>query len=79
LDQEKDIPPLIGTLVSMLENMTGQVKQTIQDFTIEEFDYQFDKNANTIGALILHIISSEKFHQIGTLENRSLNVEVLKF
>lgn len=53
---------LIGTLVSMLENMTFQLKQTIQDFTMEELDYQFDDNANTIGALILHITSSEKFH-----------------
>jgi len=75
----KGYTPLIGTLVSMLENMTSQVKQTIQDFTVEELDYQFDKNANTIGALILHITSSEKFHQIGTLENRPLNEEELKF
>ena len=75
----KGYTPLIGTLVSMLENMTGQVKRTIQNLTLEELDYQFDDNANTIGALILHITSSEKFHQIGTLENRPLNEEELKF
>ena len=75
----KGYTPLIGTLVSMLENMTSQVKQTIQNLTIEELDHQFDENANTIGALILHITSSEKFHQIGTLENRPLNEEELKF
>ncbi|WP_228853525.1 DinB family protein [Aegicerativicinus sediminis] len=75
----KGYTPLIGTLVSMLENMTTQVKQTIQNLTIEELDHQFDENANTIGALILHITSSEKFHQIGTLENRPLNEEELKF
>ncbi|MFH4966571.1 DinB family protein [Gaetbulibacter sp. M240] len=75
----KEYTPLIGTLVSMLENMTSQVKRTIQNLTIEELDYQFDDNANTIGALILHITSSEKFHQIGTLENRPLNEEELKF
>lgn len=75
----KGYTTLIGTLVSMLENMTSQVKQTIQNFTIEELDYQFDDDANTIGALILHITSSEKFHQIGTLENRPLNEEELKF
>jgi len=75
----KGYTPLIGTLVSMLENMSSQVKQTIKNFTIEELDYQFDNNANTIGALILHITSSEKFHQIGTLENRPLNEEELKF
>lgn len=75
----KGYTPLIGTLVSMLENMTSQVKRTIQNLTIEELDHQFDKNANTIGALILHITSSEKFHQIGTLENRPLNEEELKF
>ena len=75
----KGYTPLIGTLVSMLENMTSQVKRTIKDLTVEELDYQFDENANTIGALILHITSSEKFHQIGTLENRPLNEEELKF
>lgn len=71
--------PLIGTLVSMLENMTSQVKNTIKDLTIDELDYQFDDNANTIGALILHITSSEKYHQIGTFENRPLNEEELRF
>ncbi len=76
---KKGYTPLIGTLVSMLENMTSQVKRTIQDLTMEELDYEFDDNSNTIGALILHITSSEKFHQIGTLENRPFNEEELKF
>ena len=76
---KKGYTPLIGTLVSMLENMTSQVKETIKGFTMEELDYQFDSTANSIGALILHITSSEKFHQIGTLENRPLNEEELKF
>lgn len=75
----KGYTPLIGTLVSMFENMSYQVKTTINNFTMEELDHQFDDNSNTIGALILHIISSEKFHQIGTLEERPLNYEELKF
>ena len=76
---KKGYTPLIGTLVSMLENKTSQVKRIIQDFTVEELDYQFDETSNTIGALILHIVSSEKFHQIGTLDNRPLNDEEMKF
>lgn len=75
----KGYTPLIGTLVSMLENMSSQVKATIQNFTLEELDYEFDDKANSIGALILHITSSEKFHQVGTLENRPLNEDELKF
>jgi len=63
----------------MLENMSSQVKATIQNFTLEELDYEFDDKANSIGALILHITSSEKFHQVGTLENRPLNEDELKF
>jgi hypothetical protein len=59
--------PFIGTLVSMLENMSHQVNSTIKDLTLEELDYQLDEKSNTIGALILHIVSSEKFHQVGTL------------
>lgn len=46
---------------------------------MEELDYQFDENSNTIGALILHITSSEKFHLVGTIEERPLNDEELKF
>ena len=71
--------PLIGTLVSMLENMTSQVKHTIQGLSMEDLDYMLDEKSNTIGALILHIVSSEKFHQIGTLEDRPLNEQELKF
>lgn len=71
--------PLIGTMISMFENMTFQVKHTINDLTMEELDYQFDDHANTIGALILHIVSSEKFHSVGTLKERPLNDEELAF
>lgn len=67
--------PMIGTLVSMLENMTFQLKDTIKDLTEKELDHQFDDKANTIGALILHIISSEKFHQIETFYERPMNEE----
>lgn len=76
---KKGYTPHVGTLVSMLENMSFQVKRTIEDLTIEELDYQYDETSNTIGALILHIISSEKFHQIGTLQERPLNEEEMKF
>lgn len=71
--------PLIGTLVSMLENMTGQVKENIKDLTLSDLDYQYDDKSNSIAALILHIVSSEKFHQIGVLEGRPLNADELKF
>ncbi len=71
--------PFIGTLISMFENMTFQVKGNISKFSIKELDHQFDKEANPIGALILHNVSSEKFIQVGTLENRPLNVGEMKF
>jgi hypothetical protein len=45
----------------MHENMTLQVKSNIKNFSQEDLDYQFDEQANTIGALILQITSSEKF------------------
>lgn len=76
---KKGYTPLIGTLISMLENMTFQVKNNIKNFTQEQLDHQFDEHANTIGALILHITSSEKFHQIETLEERPFNEEEWKF
>ena len=63
--------PQIGTLVSMMNWMRATVLRSVRGLSIEELDYLFDENANTIGAMLLHLAATEKFYQINTFEGRS--------
>jgi len=60
----------IGTLVSMLNYNRHTVLGMTKSMTMKELDYLHDANANTIGALILHLGATEKFYQINTFEGR---------
>src|SRR5688500_1220360 len=62
--------PHIGTIVSMLNYNTQTIIDTVKSLTIEQLDYLHDPKANTIGALIFHLGSVEKFYQINTFEGR---------
>lgn len=62
--------PQIGTLVSMLNYNRQTIINTVKSLTIEQLDYLHDPNANTIGALILHLGATDKFYQINTFEGR---------
>ena len=62
--------PHIGTLVSMLKYNRMTIINTVKSLTIEQLDYLHDSNANTIGALILHLGATDKFYQINTFEGR---------
>jgi uncharacterized damage-inducible protein DinB len=62
--------PQIGTLVSMLNYNRQTIVNTVKSLTMEQLDYLHDANANTIGALILHLGAVEKFYQIWTFEGR---------
>jgi uncharacterized damage-inducible protein DinB len=62
--------PQIGTLVSMLNYNRSTIINTVKSLTMEELDYLHDPNANTIGALILHLGATDKFYQINTFEGR---------
>jgi len=62
--------PQIGTFVSQLTWLrerngvlaaTGPLKQA-------DLDYLFDKNANTIGALMLHLAATETYYQMNTFD-----------
>jgi uncharacterized damage-inducible protein DinB len=62
--------PQIGTLVSMLKYNRQTIINTVKSLTMAELDYLHDPNANTIGALILHLGATDKFYQINTFEGR---------
>ncbi len=63
----------IGNMVSMLEDLKGRVTRSVSDLTIEETDFLLDDDANTIGAMIIHLAATEKLYQVYTFENRALN------
>ena len=64
--------PQVGTLVSMLTWMreaNGVIKAT-KDLTKADLDYLIDPNANTIGALMLHLAATETYYQFNTFEGK---------
>ena len=60
----------IGTLVSMLTWMRMVVLMSVKDMSQKDLDHLFDNNANTIGALLLHLAATETYYQMNTFENK---------
>ncbi|HEY0894927.1 MAG TPA: DinB family protein [Sphingobacteriaceae bacterium] len=58
--------PQIGTLISMMTWMRSVVLGTVKDLTKAQLDFLFDENANSIGALLLHLAATERYYQIST-------------
>lgn len=58
--------PQIGTLVSMLTWMQGQVEATANGLTQVQLDHQLDDHSNSIGALLLHLAATETYYQLNT-------------
>jgi uncharacterized damage-inducible protein DinB len=64
--------PQVGTFVSMLTWMreaNGVIAAT-KGLTIADLDYLIDRNANTIGALMLHLAATETYYQLNTFEGK---------
>lgn len=55
--------PQIGTLVTMLNNLSSRVERTVKNLDQKELDYLLDEKANTIGSLIMHLIATEVIYQ----------------
>jgi hypothetical protein len=62
--------PMIGTLVSELTWMreANGVLRATEKLTQADLDYLFDKNANTIGALMLHLAATEVYYGMSTFD-----------
>ena len=62
--------PKIGTLVSMLTYIQSAVTRSVKGLSMADLDYLFDANANTIGALLLHLAATERYYGMNTFENK---------
>jgi len=62
--------PQIGALVSQLtwmREMNGVLRAT-EKLSQADLDYLFDKDANSIGALMLHLAATETYYQLNTFD-----------
>lgn len=62
--------PHVGTLVSMLNWMGRAILSPVQGLTVAQLDYLHDENANTIGALLLHLAAIGRFYQLHTFQGK---------
>ena len=68
-----DVPgftPHIGRLVAMLTYVRSTTLAAVSDLGVAQLDYLPDAQANSIGALLLHIAASEAGYQVATFEQR---------
>ena len=63
--------PQIGTLVSMMNWMRMVILAPVRGMGISDLDYLVDENANSIGAMLMHLAATERFYQIHTFENKT--------
>ncbi|MDT0607164.1 DinB family protein [Croceitalea rosinachiae] len=63
--------PQIGTLVSMMNWMRMVILSPVKDMSVSDLDYLVDDDANSIGAMLMHLAATERFYQIHTFENKS--------
>lgn len=62
--------PQIGTLVSMMDWMRNTILMPVRGMSVEDLDYLVDDQANSIGAMLMHLAATERFYQIHTFEGK---------
>jgi len=72
LGPKKGYSPQIGTLVSMMTWMRMVVLGSVKGMSQKDLDFLFDPNANTIGALLMHLAATDRIYQINTFEGNNL-------
>lgn len=65
--------PHIGVLVSKLHYNRQMLINLVNDLTTEQLDHLLDEEANSIGALLMHLGATEKYYLNQTMEGRGFN------
>ena len=70
LGPQSGYSPQVGSFVSMLTWMREQngILRGTEKLSQTDLDYLFDKNANSIGALMLHLAATETYYQMNTFD-----------
>jgi uncharacterized damage-inducible protein DinB len=69
----------IGIMVEMLEDLKARISANVQDLSQRQTDYMIDEKGNSIGALLMHIMATEAYTQVETLEGRNWTAEEAAF
>ena len=70
--------PNIGMMVYMLEDLKDRITEQVKDLDQSQTDFLYDADANSIGSLIMHLVSTESYYQTATLKGREWTAEELK-
>ncbi len=62
--------PHLSAMVSMMNWMRRTVLMSLNGLTQKDLDYIHDEDSNSIGAMLWHLASTERFYQLNTFENR---------
>jgi uncharacterized damage-inducible protein DinB len=76
-----DIPgytPNISRLICMMNYARQITLESVKGLTVKELDYLHDEQSNSIGALLLHIASTDFYFQKMSLEETEFTEEELK-
>ncbi len=68
---KKGYTPEIGTLVSMMNWMRTTMLRPVYGMSTRDLDYLHDENANSVGAMLMHLVATERFYQENTFENNA--------
>ncbi|MDN5216260.1 DUF664 domain-containing protein [Fulvivirgaceae bacterium BMA12] len=58
----------LSILVSMMDWMRRMVVYSVKHLSRRELDYLHDDNANTIGAMLMHLAATETYYQLNTFD-----------
>jgi len=62
--------PEVGTLVSMMNWMRNTILRPVYGMSQKDLDYLHDANSNSIGAMLMHLVATERFYQKTTFEGQ---------
>ncbi|MCW5515860.1 DinB family protein [Muriicola sp. Z0-33] len=71
--------PQIGIMVDMLQDLKERLHQDVKELDLAQTDFLFDENANSIGAILMHIMATESYTMVETLEDRQWTEEEAAF
>jgi uncharacterized damage-inducible protein DinB len=71
--------PQIGIMVDMLEEIKDRISESVKDLDQPQTDFLFDEKANSIGAILMHLIATESYYRVETLEGRTWTEEEAEF
>ncbi|GEN83142.1 integrase [Sporosarcina luteola] len=75
IDQKDGLGLEFSKLASMMEYTRETTLAEVRDLTVEQLDFLFNDEANSIGMLLAHMVSVEKAYQIDSFENRDFTDE----